>query len=757
MSRHLLVSLSALFLCVFSASAQTPTIQDCLGAIPVCQQVYMEDISAIGSGNFQNEINTAISCTAGELNSIWYIFTANEDGNLGFVITPNNQNDDYDWALYDLTNATCSQISSNPSLQVSCNAAGGATCHGETGATGATNFDEQGAGCGSNPPNQFSGFNPFNALVPMQAGNTYALMVSNWTGSPNGYTIDFGLSTGLGIIDETAPAIGDIMTPTQCDETTIQVEFSEFIQCSTIDADNFQLTGPGGPYTLSLSSGSCDAGGDQERNFTLTISPPIASRGDFSLDLVTNGSTEVLDLCNNPAQSFTYDFSISDPIDVTIELGGDTSLLCDGNTLVLDASGLGMAYQWSDNSTEPTLAVTTGGIYGVTVENVCGFGSDSLEVLVQFEPPVIELGVDQVLCPEESATLDVTNDLATYLWQDGFTGPVYEVDQEGLYSVEVTNACGTVADEVDIELVEVIDLEMGPDQVLCEGETLSLNFSNPDATFLWQDGSTNPNYTISTGGMYAITVTTVCEVQEDSFRVTYIDEPTLTLGPDTLLCTGQSLLLDLTVPGASYQWQDGSGLSTYTIDQTGTYRVSVTTACNLFTDEIEVIVLDSIRTDLGRDTFFCPGESIILDASAGTIADYAWQDGSSQATFVVKEAGEIFVNVFNICEAKQFAINIKECERCDVFVPTAFSPNDDGVNDFFQPFSDCELADFSMRIFDRWGAFIYETTDPFKGWNGEAKGKSLDIGIYVWFMEFTVVENNRPRKTLISGDIAIMR
>ncbi len=757
MIRRYYSSLFAIFVCVFIAKAQTPTIQDCLGAIPVCQQIYMEDISAIGSGNFTNEINTGISCTAGELNSIWYIFTANEDGELGFVITPNNLNDDYDWSLYDLTDATCGEIFTNPNLQVSCNAAGGGSCHGPTGATGATNFDEQGAGCDVNPPNQFSGFTPFNDLVPMQAGNTYALMVSNWTGSTNGYTIDFGLSTGLGIIDETLPELGDIITPTQCNENTIEIEFSEFIQCSTIDDANFQLTGPGGPYSVSISSGSCDVGGDQERNFSLVISPPISSRGDFTLELVTNGTDEVLDLCNNPAQTAAYDFSVEDPIDVEIELGGDTSLVCDGNTLVLDASGLGFGFLWSDNSTGPTLGVTSAGIYSVTVENACGFGSDSQEVVVQFEPPTIELGADQVLCAEERTTLDVSNDLATYLWQDGFTGPIYDVDQEGLYSVEVTNACGTVTDQVDIDYIEAIDLDLGPDQVLCDGETLNLNVANADASFLWQDGSTNSVYTISTSGMYAVTVTTICEEQEDSIRVTFIDEPTLTLGPDTLLCQGESLMIDLAVPGASYQWQDGSGLPTYTIDQTGVYRVSVTTACNLFTDEIEVIVLDSIRTDLGRDTFFCPGESIILDASAGTIADYSWQDGSDEATIVVKEPGIFTVNVFNICETKQFSLEVKDCERCDVFVPTAFSPNDDGVNDFFQPFSDCELADFSMRIFDRWGALIYESSDPFKGWDGSFQSKNLDIGVYVWFMEYTVVENNRSRRALISGDVAIVR
>ena len=137
-------------------TAQTPTVQDCFGAIPVCQQVYSETTSASGDGNYPSEVSTNFTCTAGELNSIWYSFTVNNSGDFGFLITPNNSNDDYDWVLYNITNITCDEISNSPSSVVSCNAAGGGSCNGETGATGQTNFNNQGGGCGNNNPNQKS-------------------------------------------------------------------------------------------------------------------------------------------------------------------------------------------------------------------------------------------------------------------------------------------------------------------------------------------------------------------------------------------------------------------------------------------------------------------------------------------------------------------------------------------------------------------------------------------------------------------------
>ncbi|MBX2870713.1 MAG: hypothetical protein KTR30_01395, partial [Saprospiraceae bacterium] len=141
MKRSLLVSLFCVLFYQSYLLGQTPTVQDCLGAIPVCQEVYSEMNSPSGDGNFNNEINTSISCTAGELNSIWYTFTVNEAGFLGFVITPNDANDDYDWALFNITGRQCSDIKSDPSLQVSCNAAGGPGCNGPTGANGGSSFN----------------------------------------------------------------------------------------------------------------------------------------------------------------------------------------------------------------------------------------------------------------------------------------------------------------------------------------------------------------------------------------------------------------------------------------------------------------------------------------------------------------------------------------------------------------------------------------------------------------------------------------
>jgi len=757
-----LLPLSSLFLVLsLAAKAQAPpTVQDCLGAIPVCQPVYMETNSPVGSGNYPGEINVSNSCTDGELNSIWYVFTVSQDGNLGFLLTPNNPNNDYDWAVFDITDATCADIPINPALQVSCNAAGGGgTCNGPTGATGTSIWDVQGAGCGSVAPNQDFGATPFNDFIPMQAGRTYVLMVSNWSGSTFGYKIDFGLSTGLGIFDQTFPEVAEIITPPNCGDNMISVEFNEYIQCNSFLPGSVRLNGPGGPYTLTPSSANCDAGGAYDRFFTFTVSPPIATAGNYSFEIVDNNLADILDLCDNPAGPAIFPFTtVLTP--QYIDVISDTSMLCAGNSIVLDANFPGaIAFEWQDGSTAPTLTVNAEGIFRVNYTNACGSGTDSVEVVALNDPPVVNLGPDTILCAGETLLLDASSPFSTYQWQDNATSATYLVGaaQPGTYRAAVTNICGTTIDEMIVDYIPPVQLDWPGQTVLCAGDTLFLDVSHPTATYLWQDGSNDPQREVLNDGNFRVTVTTWCETQSDEMNVVFIMETITDLGPDTTLCPGETLEFDLSIPGAAYVWQDNTDKPVYTVAQSGAYAVTVTTVCNTFNDAINVEILPNLVVELGNDTVICPGKRITLNAAAGTPANYVWQDGAQTTSYVVDTPGIYSVSVFNDCEQVLDRIEIQECEICTVYVPNAFSPNDDGFNDKFLPLSDCTLEQFTMRIFNRWGGLVYETNNPDAGWNGRAENKNLEPGIYVWQMEYVVVEDGKPRTEKISGDVAVLR
>jgi len=172
---------AALLLLSHQMNVQTPTVQDCLGAIPLYQSIYHQDSAFSGTGNFPDEISTAgcpVSCLlSGEKNDVWYIFTVQSTGNLCFNIIPNSSSDDYDWAVFNLTDATCADIYSDSSLMVSCNY----SPVGDT--TGANGLDS--ISCASATDGKY------NALIPVVAGETFVLNISNFSATQSGYTLDF--------------------------------------------------------------------------------------------------------------------------------------------------------------------------------------------------------------------------------------------------------------------------------------------------------------------------------------------------------------------------------------------------------------------------------------------------------------------------------------------------------------------------------------------------------------------------------------
>ncbi len=576
----------ALLWCCLSCTlmSQTPTIQDCLGAIPICQQIYTEALSPVGDGNIPNEIQN--TCMDGELNIIWYTFTVNQTGDFGFVLTPNNPDDDYDWALFDITNATCEDLPDSPELVVSCNAAGGTGCHGPTGATGATDFDIQGAGCFTFPPNQSFGWSPFNDLVPVVAGNTYVLAVSNWTGSPFGYTIDFGLSTGIGILDEEPPLMELVAPSDPCGGDLLLLRFNENIQCASISGANFELLGPGGPYQLTLESDLCNVGASYGKVFHLRIEPPLTQSGAYQLNLLSNGQDEVLDLCDNSAEPQAFPFDLFLPPILDVDLGPDISL-CEGETLTLDASTPGADdYSWSNGNTSPTILVSGEGTYSVTVSNVCFSDSDEIVVTYGSEPPPIELGDTLTLCEGEFILLDATLPSATeYRWNDGNTAPARPATTQGTYSVTVTTPCGETSDEVWVRVghpPEPLSFD-GTSSPLCPGEDFLLDASQPGVQYLWDDGSTTPTRLVEQPGTYAVTVFNDCGTL--SAQAEFVGPPPLTVewNVDTVLCPGESLLLRPIVsdPDARLLWPDLSEGPEFLAPGPGRYSLLVSNKCEM--------------------------------------------------------------------------------------------------------------------------------------------------------------------------------
>ncbi len=310
------------FLLLFSVSysGQAQPEQDCINAIPICQNSYSQNNSYSGIGNGGNEINNSTSCLgAGELNSVWYTLTVQSAGNLSFVITPNTPSDDYDWAVYNLSNAACADIFSNPALEVSCNYS---AFPGSTGPDGGSGFSSQGAGG-----------TPYNAVIPVTAGETYAVLINNNSNSAAGYTIDFGASTAQ-VFDNIPPVMNSVQIPVACGATQLQVTFSENILCNTVQPTDFTVSGPGGSYPVtSAASALCSSGSPYDNAFTISVGSPLNMSGSYYV--ILQGS--VTDLCGNAALPDSIPFIIISPI--TVSLSSDSA--CEGNPTTITATAGG--------------------------------------------------------------------------------------------------------------------------------------------------------------------------------------------------------------------------------------------------------------------------------------------------------------------------------------------------------------------------------------------------------------------------------
>ncbi|MCK4568909.1 MAG: T9SS type A sorting domain-containing protein [Bacteroidales bacterium] len=328
-------------------TAQIPTDQDCLGAIPVCEGYYYQANSYSGSGNYPNEIPTSGGCPgncmlSGEKNCVWYYVTVQSDGLMAFEIMPNQSTDDYDWVVYDLTNARCEDIYANVNqLQVSCNWSG---TKGLTGPNGQSAHKCQNA----------SG-SPFNAKIPVTDGQIFVINISNYSSTQYGYALDFSKSTAI-VYDDVSPEIAEIYNEEVqgCSTNTLRFLWDENVRCDRVLPVAFGISGPGDPYTVTDVQGiACELGGTWEKEYTLYIDPPFASNGDYTLHIYSTFPS-IVDACNNPVYAaeipFTLDLGAPTLNTSDLEINPETCGMNNGSITGLSASGqTALTYVWKNS------------------------------------------------------------------------------------------------------------------------------------------------------------------------------------------------------------------------------------------------------------------------------------------------------------------------------------------------------------------------------------------------------------------------
>ena len=439
-----------------------------------------------------------------------------------------------------------------------------------------------------------------------------------------------------------------------------------------------------------------------------------------------------------------------------------------GSTVLTGRISKDNVYQWSpttglDNPLvrTPTASPKKTTTYIVTYKNNCDLTvRDTIQVVVPGE--VITLGKDTTLCQGAVLTLRTNASNATYKWQDGSSQSQYKVDKPGTYSVVVTSSGCSSKSSVQIRYIDKTAIKLGPDTLLCKGAQLLLKSALAGVHYQWQDGSQEPNFTVSTSGIYSVSVTANGCIGTDSIQVGYLKPLIDPLGPDTTLCEGQSLTINLLPLSDQVRWQDGSTGPTYRIRQPGLFWAKIQTHGCITTDSLRIKSKPTFTFRLGKDTTLCNEKSLLVHRplTKDSTVQFSWMDGSKGPSIMVALEIPVWLesNLGGCIFRDSLQVRVINCSDVMLYVPDAFTPNNDGTNDTFGCIlKGTPLLSYSLTIYSRWGNVVYATTDQQASWDGTYKAEACISGQYVYKIAITYLINSVVKHFDKLGTVSLFR
>ncbi|MEZ5196474.1 MAG: choice-of-anchor L domain-containing protein [Bacteroidales bacterium] len=315
----------------------------------------------------------------------------------------------------------------------------------------------------------------------------------------------------------------------------------------------------------------------------------------------------------------TVEFIIVDYVDMLTQTSGNT-MICEGQEIDIGLNTYNgippYTFEWDEvASGNDTITVSpdTTTMYHINVIDMCmDTVSDSLNVMV-FPTPDIDLGNDSaVICEGDTLFLEPGGGYSSYTWQDGSSEPTYAVTEPGLYFVTVATSVGCSTSDSIYVTLSYMDIYLGADTTICIGDTMVLNAGSGFTSYNWQDGSSGSTYTVTETGLYYVDVTMDGCSDTDSIYI-YVDDPAISvdLGNDVIVCQGEEVILEpLFGVFISYLWSTGDTTSKITVTEPGTYSLSVVSGCGDASDQVTVVILIIPIQDWAR-IYSCAKEKLL--------------------------------------------------------------------------------------------------------------------------------------------------
>jgi gliding motility-associated-like protein len=296
---------------------------------------------------------------------------------------------------------------------------------------------------------------------------------------------------------------------------------------------------------------------------------------------------------------------------------------------------------------------------------------------------------------------------------------------------------------------------MPKDTTICLGDSVFLNPVSDGLKYAWTPAATlrsstslNPVAKPTTTTTYQVTASIGSCQATNVVKITTIPLPTITLTPNISICYGDTISL-LADGGVDFRWSPGSSLSAINIPNPLAYPKRTTNYQVAVRDDkgcpkpsfanVIVTVAPKVPVFAGRDTSVVAGQPLQLTGSGGdyylwTPPDALSNPNISNPIATLDEDVRLSLKVTTLqgCYAYD-TIQVKVFKtQPDIFVPTAFSPNNDGLNDKLTPIPvGIQQFDY-FRIFNRWGQIVFYTNKIGEGWDGRLKALEQGNGSFVW-------------------------
>ena len=302
---------------------------------------------------------------------------------------------------------------------------------------------------------------------------------------------------------------------------------------------------------------------------------------------------------------------------------------------------------------------------------------DTVEVLA---PPQIWLGNDTTICTKDTIYITKLDTMpGKFYWWDSVETRGHRVDTAGLYWAKAVNRCGIGRDTISIDSLFTDTLNLGPDTFICQGDTLVLDISDTNATYLWNNGSTSPIQKIVAAGRYTAQVSNVCGIRKDSINVKVEIVPTSVMNNDAEIClTNPNLRLNPPAPrNTTTNWKNrwtstafGYSVFIYQLPVTkaGTYYFLSSNACGAIYDTVNVVGALPFKPDLGPDTVICDQRRLFLDPNTYG-SDVSWSNGWTDSAIYVSTAGTYIVTAKNACGSFKDTIEIETFDSPKLELP----------------------------------------------------------------------------------------